>query len=149
MNASYIRHWFAHPRIAGVVATDGQSRDSVEGIIKWTAAERVRVYRESYGNRVAAEVRHREMQPAQRDTVAEHDAAVAALRARDIAGTSPPQCNSGKWAFAIVDGDDGTPDCAPGFVMLRLGLPRFLDTSLVDIDNHPFYVSVVAKGKVR
>lgn len=32
--------------------------------------------------------------------------------------------------------------------MLELDLPRHLDTSLIDVDAHPSYVSVVIKGKL-
>ncbi|KAE9356781.1 hypothetical protein PF008_g3447 [Phytophthora fragariae] len=33
-------------------------------------------------------------------------------------------------------------------VILEVDLPRFLDSSLVDVDVHPSYVSIVAKNKV-
>lgn len=36
----------------------------------------------------------------------------------------------------------------PGFLILEVDLPRHLDSSLVDVDLHPTYVSIVIKSKV-
>lgn len=33
--------------------------------------------------------------------------------------------------------------------MLEVSVPRYLDSSLIDVDIHPHYVSIVIKGKVR
>ncbi|KAE9295850.1 hypothetical protein PR003_g23900 [Phytophthora rubi] len=50
------------------------------------------------------------------------------------------QCNEGKWEFRLMD---EILD-----VILEVDLPRFLDSSLVDVDVYPSYVSIVAKNKV-
>jgi len=36
----------------------------------------------------------------------------------------------------------------PGNVILEVKVARFLDSSLIDVDIHPSYLSVVIKGKV-
>ncbi|KAG3169422.1 hypothetical protein PI124_g613 [Phytophthora idaei] len=50
------------------------------------------------------------------------------------------QCNEGKWEFRLVD---EILD-----IILEVDLSRFMDTSLVEVDVHPSYVSIVAKNKV-
>lgn len=113
----------------------------------WTPEARAAMYREVAEQKAADDARRRGNEPRARDAAAEHATAVAAERAREAAATAgraPPQCNTGKWQFA-VDDDGGTA----GTVALRLGLPRFVDSSLVDVDVHPAFVAVVAKGKVR
>lgn len=36
-----------------------------------------------------------------------------------------------------------------GDIVLEVAVPKYLDSSLIDLDVHPHYVSVVIKGKVR
>lgn len=36
-----------------------------------------------------------------------------------------------------------------GEIVLEVSVPRYLDSSLIDVDVHPHYLSVVIKGKVR
>ena len=36
----------------------------------------------------------------------------------------------------------------PGYLILEVDLPRHLDSSLVDVDLHPTYVSIIVKSKV-
>jgi protein TilB len=59
-------------------------------------------------------------------------------------GQLPKQRNMGKWDFFITEsggvrGED---------VVLDLTLPKFLDTSLLDVDVHPLWVQVLIKGKM-
>lgn len=77
-----------------------------------------------------------------RDYTAEHAARVEAERAREAAGRMR-QCNEGRLEFSMVE-EDGAGNC-----VLSVGVPRFLDTSLVDVDVHPMYVTVVLKSKAR
>jgi hypothetical protein len=122
--------------------------------------------REQEARRSEEAARQKEMQPEERDYAAEQEAAVAAVRAKEArakavrakaaagegegqgdaeAGDDEPrirQCNEGKWPFTLED-EDGEGNC-----VLRLSLSRFLDTSLVDADVHPAFVSIVVKGKL-
>jgi protein TilB len=53
------------------------------------------------------------------------------------------QCNEGKWEFSFDESNKR------GNVVLDIGVPKHLDSSLIDVDVHPNYVSVVIKSKVR
>jgi len=52
------------------------------------------------------------------------------------------QCNEGRYEFQFSESDDGT--C----ILLEMKLPRFMDTSLVNVDLHPLYVRLDIKGKI-
>jgi protein TilB len=38
---------------------------------------------------------------------------------------------------------------SPGNIILEVELSRHLDSSLIDVDVHPTYVSIIIKNKVR
>ncbi|CAN0547679.1 unnamed protein product, partial [Laminaria digitata] len=94
--------------------------------------------------------------------------AVARARERESEGIIR-QCNEGKLAFRfeetpcsgspLTPGEDGSTRCGGGGggggqgrgggnIVLEVSVPRYLDSSLIDLDVHPHYVSVVIKGKV-
>mmetsp|Transcript_46 Transcript_46/g.68 ORF Transcript_46/g.68 Transcript_46/m.68 type:complete len:409 (-) Transcript_46:17-1243(-) len=52
------------------------------------------------------------------------------------------QCNEGKYSFEI---DDTT---FPDKIVFELGVPKYLDTSALDVDVNPLYVRVIVKDKV-
>jgi len=52
------------------------------------------------------------------------------------------QCNEGKYDFHIDDVSDASK------VIFELGVPKYLDTSALDVDVNPFYVRCVVKDKV-
>jgi protein TilB len=52
------------------------------------------------------------------------------------------QKNEGNWDFTWDE------DSKPGHVVLEVGFAKHLDSSLIDVDVHPTYVSLVVKGKV-
>merc|ERR1719254_157799 len=52
------------------------------------------------------------------------------------------QCNEGKYDFNIDDVSE------PGKIIFELGVPKYLDTSAVDVDVNPLYVRCVIKDKV-
>ncbi|EWM23568.1 leucine-rich repeat containing protein [Nannochloropsis gaditana] len=77
----------------------------------------------------------------------------------------PRQKNEGKWPYTLLDHDDrtatetasavvgaGERDAGQwrhwGCVVLDLALPRHLDSSLLDVDVHPYHINVIAKGKL-
>jgi len=107
----------------------------------WTPATRVRMYKEMAEQKEEKEARQKAMEPKERDYEKEQREAVAKVRAAESDGVVK-QCNEGRWDFVLED-EDGQGNC-----QLRLGISRFLDTSLADVDVHPFYVSVVVKGKL-
>ena len=142
---------------------DHENGDSEE---PWCPATRTKMYLDIAAKREADEARKRVNEPQWRDAAVEQHDTVAAVRAAEASrpsgktestsgGSSVPvpqpqeegpsikQCNQGRWEFAVEDNE------RTGTVVLRLSLNRFLDSSLVDVDVHPTYVSVVIKGKVR
>ncbi|KAJ1558549.1 hypothetical protein HK405_013434, partial [Cladochytrium tenue] len=60
------------------------------------------------------------------------------------------QRNQGRWTYRLVDvpAPPGAAAGAAGALALEVELGRFLDSSLVDVDVHPTWVRVVAKGQV-
>eukprot|EP00927_Polykrikos_kofoidii_P071574 TRINITY_DN67832_c0_g1_i1.p1 TRINITY_DN67832_c0_g1~~TRINITY_DN67832_c0_g1_i1.p1 ORF type:complete len:420 (+),score=81.88 TRINITY_DN67832_c0_g1_i1:109-1368(+) len=52
------------------------------------------------------------------------------------------QCNEGKYDFDI----DETSN--PGMILFELGVPKYLDTSKLDVDVNPLYVRIVIKEKL-
>lgn len=52
------------------------------------------------------------------------------------------QKNEGGWEFYWDE------ESRPGMVVLEVRVQKFLDSSLIDVDVHPTYVSMVIKSKV-
>ena len=52
------------------------------------------------------------------------------------------QCNEGRYEFQFSDSEDSAN------TLLEVKLPRFMDTSLVNVDLHPLYVRLDIKGKI-
>ncbi|KAG6592432.1 Protein phosphatase 1, regulatory subunit [Phytophthora cinnamomi] len=109
--------------------------------VPYTPHTRREMYLEMAEQKEEEEARRRENQPKERNTETEHEEALRKARLQEGRGDeSMRQCNEGKWDFRLTD---EILD-----IILEVDLPRFLDTSLVDVDVHPSYVSIVAKNKV-
>uniref|UniRef100_K3XAH3 Dynein axonemal assembly factor 11-like CS domain-containing protein n=1 Tax=Globisporangium ultimum (strain ATCC 200006 / CBS 805.95 / DAOM BR144) TaxID=431595 RepID=K3XAH3_GLOUD len=110
--------------------------------VPYTPHTRREMYMELAEQKEEEEARKRENQPKDRNTESEHAAALRKVRQQEQRDDDDAirQCNEGKWEFRIVD--------EVFDVILEVDLPRFLDTSLVDVDVHPSYVSIVAKNKL-
>lgn len=52
------------------------------------------------------------------------------------------QKNEGGWEFYWDE------ESKPGHIILEVKIAKFLDSSLIDVDVHPTYVSMVIKSKV-
>lgn len=52
------------------------------------------------------------------------------------------QKNEGGWEFYWDE------ESRPGVVVLEVRVQKYLDSSLIDVDVHPTYVSIVIKSKV-
>lgn len=124
---------------AAAAAADDEGEDS-DGDA-WTPANRVRAARELAESKSEKEKRARDMAPERRDYKAEQATSVAAIRGREAAGGTR-QCNEGRWEFRLEDDDGG------GNTVVRLALSRYMDTSLIDVDVQPAYISVIIKSKV-
>lgn len=99
------------------------------------------IYEELAEQKQEQEDRKKHMEPKKRDYDAEQKEAIAAARQREDEGRIQ-QCNQGKWDFRFDEEE------RPGHVLLRVPVQRHLDSSLIDVDVHPTYCSVVIKSKV-
>lgn len=69
-------------------------------------------------------------------------------RGRD-AGGGIKQCNQGKYQFWFDEEESVTNSGKKSVsLIMRVAIPKHLSTSLVDVDIHPTYVSVVIKSKI-
>ena len=71
----------------------------------------------------------------------DQQAAIDQARRREERGNIK-QCNEGRWQFQFDE------ESRPGSVLLSVPVAKFLSSTLIDVDVHPTYVSVVIKGKV-
>jgi protein TilB len=84
----------------------------------------------------------------------EHNATVQRVREREVQTKSEDdnhtpnseikQCNQGKWKFWF----DESGTSKSGNLIMTIDLPKYLSTSLIDVDVHPTYVSIVIKSKI-
>mmetsp|Transcript_8642 Transcript_8642/g.26006 ORF Transcript_8642/g.26006 Transcript_8642/m.26006 type:complete len:464 (+) Transcript_8642:186-1577(+) len=107
----------------------------------YTPEVRVKMYEEIAEQKAEKEAREKERQPRERDHEAEQKEAVERAREREEQGKIQ-QCNQGKWEFHWDE------ESKPGCIIFELHVQRHLDSSLIDLDVHPKYLSVVIKSKV-
>eukprot|EP01038_Epipyxis_sp_PR26KG_P004178 gene4178-5946_t len=109
-----------------------------------TPEARVKIYKELAMQKKEKEDREKANAPKERDYEAEHQASLNQIRKieEEITESEIKQKNEGGWDFYWDE------ESKPGCVVLEVGVPRFLDTSLIDVDVHPTFISVVIKSKV-
>eukprot|EP00953_Heterococcus_sp_UTEX-ZZ885_P003407 2370-Heterococcus_DN1.PRE.3 len=101
----------------------------------------MQMYRELAEQKREKDERAKSNMPRDRDYEQEHADSIDKARQRESDGVIR-QCNEGKLDFSF---DESTK---PGCVSLDVNVPRHLDSSLIDVDVHPHYISIVIKGKV-
>lgn len=106
----------------------------------WCPETRTKMYREMAEQKEEQDRRKRANEPSKRDYAAEHAARKDAVRAAESVGVIR-QTNEGRFDFVLED------EVGSANIVLRLSLSRFLDSSLIDVDVHPLYVSVLVKTK--
>lgn len=107
----------------------------------WTPEARIRMYREMAEQKAEQEKSRKALEPQERNYEKEQNETVEKVRQHESEGHIR-QTNEGRWEFTMEE-EDGEGNC-----ILRISLSRFLDTSLIDVDVHPTYVSVIIKGRV-
>lgn len=118
---------------------DEDGRDTEEPA-PYTPELRTEMYREMAEEKAEKEAREKERMPRERDFEREHHEAVAAAREKThFEDGRVRQCNEGKLQFRIEEDAKA--------MYLYVQLPRFMDTSLIECDVHPTYITVVAKNK--
>lgn len=127
----------------GVSETKGAEGDD-DDRCDWTPETRVEIAEEQAEQKRQEEARRKEMAPPERDYEREHLEKVAATKKKEEESgpTRIRQCNEGRYDFRLDD-EDGK-----GNVVLSIPLPKFLDNSLLSVDVHPTWITVVIKGKV-
>jgi len=113
---------------------------NVDDAAPYTPEVRVKMYEEIAEQKAEKEERQNHMKPKERDFEREQARAVAKQRRREEEGRIQ-QCNQGKWEFHWDE------ETKPGNVVLDVHVQRHLDSSLIDLDVHPHYVSVIIKSK--
>lgn len=111
-----------------------------------TPEARVEMYREIAEQKREKEERESVNKPKERDYEKEQAEAKEAIRKQEeIKGEDEiaiRQKNEGGWNFYWDE------ESERGSIKLEVCLPRHLDSSLIDVDVHPTYVSVIIKSKL-
>jgi len=81
------------------------------------------------------------VQKGEKDFELEHQEAKEKARKKEENGKIR-QCNEGKWTFSFDESKQ------PGYILLDVSVQKYLSSSLIDVDVHPTYVSIVIKSKV-
>eukprot|EP00294_Goniomonas_avonlea_P008640 CAMPEP_0114557588 /NCGR_PEP_ID=MMETSP0114-20121206/9915_1 /TAXON_ID=31324 /ORGANISM="Goniomonas sp, Strain m" /LENGTH=438 /DNA_ID=CAMNT_0001742895 /DNA_START=16 /DNA_END=1332 /DNA_ORIENTATION=+ len=105
---------------------------------KWSIESRHRDYQKQLKKEQKEEEEKKEAER-RRDPLWADKERAKQRRAEEEASGVYRQRNEGKWAFDIAE--TGTT------VTVSIGFPKFMDTSLIDIDVQPLHVKCVAKGK--
>ncbi|KAA0157371.1 hypothetical protein FNF28_06525 [Cafeteria roenbergensis] len=139
----------ARAAASGAAAASGDDDvedDDEDGSSPWCPEERVKIAKEVAKQKAEDEKKHDHLRAPERDYAKEHRERLAEVRRREEEearlGERVRARNEAKLEFTLDD-EDGQ-----GNVVLVLQLPRFLDSSLIDVDAHPGHVSIVARGKV-
>ncbi|KAL7480441.1 hypothetical protein ACHAW6_009689 [Cyclotella cf. meneghiniana] len=104
------------------------------------------------------ETSHLVPQKGEKELEVEHMATVRKIREREeqnIAGRDEhkandeiKQCNQGKWQFWFEESGTAKRGRNGDDLIMRIAVPKHLSTSLIDVDIHPTYVSVIIKSKL-
>lgn len=110
-----------------------------------TPEARQEIYRELAQQKKEKQDREDAMKPRERNYEAEQAAALEEIRRKEEESGEKEvrQKNEGGWEFRWDE------DSRPGHLVLDVAVARHLDSSLIDVDVHPWYVSMVIKSKVR
>ena len=108
-----------------------------------TPEAREEIYREMAQQKKEKQDREDANKPRKRDYEAEHKAKTEEIRRKEeeTGERTVRQKNEGGWKFRWDETERGQ-------ITLEVCLNRHLDSSLIDVDVHPHYVSMVVKSKV-
>jgi len=109
-----------------------------------TPESRIKLSDETYQQKMEKEQIERANQPrirGEKEFEQEQRVATDKAREREERGDIR-QCNEGKWVFQFNE------EQKPGYVLLDISIQKHLSSSLIDVDIHPTYVSIVIKSKI-
>ncbi|CAE7813641.1 lrrc6, partial [Symbiodinium microadriaticum] len=120
-----------------------EDEDDSKQMTENTPEVRTQMYREIAQQKKEKAERDRVNAPKERDYEQEHSKAVEEARRKEeeMGEREVRQKNEGGFAFSWDE------EGKPGHIVLEVSLSRHMDSSLIDVDVHPSYVSVVVKGK--
>jgi len=123
---------------------DAPEEEEDDGLTENTPEARQEIYRELAQQKKEKEDRENANKPRERDYEAEQAAAIEATRLKEeeAGEREVRQKNEGGWDFRWDE------ESRPGNIVLEVSVARHLDSSLIDVDVHPQYVSMVIKSKV-
>ena len=135
-----------------VEVTDG-SDDEDTGVLKDekgqemtenTPEARIEIYAELAKQKKEKEDRENMNKPKKRDYDKEHQDSLGEIRKKEesIPEDEIKQKNEGGLTFTWDE------ETKKGFVILEVYVQRYLDSSLIDVDIHPNYISIVIKSKL-
>ena len=109
-----------------------------------TPEVRQEIYRELAQQKKEKEDREKAQQPKERDYAKEQEASVEDTRKREaeMELAEIKQKNEGGWEFRWEE------EARRSDIALEVFVPRHLDSSLIDVDVHPHYISIIIKSKV-
>eukprot|EP01041_Mallomonas_annulata_P009334 gene9334-19376_t len=105
---------------------------------------RVEMYRELAQQKKEKEDREKVNMPKERNYEKEHKESTESIRSKEseLDEKDIKQRNEGQWTFRW-DEESNT-----GQVILEVDVSKHLDSSIIDVDVHPTYISIVIKGKL-
>lgn len=126
------------------ITADATNQDDDNELTENTPEVRVKIYQELAQQKKEKEDRARVNAPKERNYDEEQQEAVQSTRQKEseVDEKEIKQKNEGGWEFFWDE------ESRPGYVLLEVRVARFLDSSLIDVDIHPHYVSMVIKSKV-
>jgi protein TilB len=118
--------------------------DTANDMSENTPEAREEIYREMAQQKKEKEDRDKANRPRERDYEKEHAAKKEEVRRKEeeLGEREVRQKNEGGWKFRWDE------ESKRGYIILEVCLNRHLDSSLIDVDVHPSYVSMVVKSKV-
>eukprot|EP00804_Cyclotella_cryptica_P015577 CCRYP_003588-RA/>CCRYP_003588-RA protein AED:0.07 eAED:0.07 QI:0/-1/0/1/-1/1/1/0/418 len=144
------------------VLPDGESYEIDDNApTRHNPSTRTKISNEMYAQKQSKErqeTSHLVPQKGEKEWEVEHMATVRKIREREELDTTGrdqlkanggvKQCNQGKWQFWFEESDTANRGRNGDDLIMRIALPKHLSTSLIDVDIHPTYVSVVIKSKI-
>lgn len=109
-----------------------------------TPEVREEIYRELAQQKREKEERDNANKPRDRDYAKEQEDSLREIRQKEEETEEKEikQKNEGGWTFTWDE------ESRPGYLILTVPLPKHLDSSLIDVDVHPTYLSMVIKSKL-
>ena len=127
-----------------VVRHDEEEEDDHNKMTENTPEVRQEIYRELAQQKKEKADREKAQQPKERNYAKEQEESVEEMRKREaeMELAEIKQKNEGGWEFQWEE------EARRSDIALEVFVPRHLDSSLIDVDVHPHYISIVIKSKV-